>query len=450
MHMKRKLIFGVTLIALALNLAIGARTFSLAKESEAKDTVYPNLELFSTVLERVRRDYVDGGKLTYQELVRNALKGMVGELDPHSEFMDPESFKELQDDTQGSFGGIGVVVSMRDNYLTVVAPMDDSPGFRAGVLTGDRILKIAGKSTERLSLQDAVKTLRGEPGTDVSLTILRPANGLTKELKLTREAIAVDMVKDLNGKKEFPVGADKLGYVRLVQFGEKTGPELESAIKKLKAQGMQAMVLDLRWNPGGLLDQAVEVCGKFLPRGQLVVTTEGRNPAQNTSHSVRGRGDLLRGKDGAAMPLVVLVNLGSASASEIVAGCLQDTKRAYLVGETTFGKGSVQSVLPLPDGSGLRLTTAKYYTPSHKVIHEHGVTPDSLVPMTEEAERDIVLQKVPGGIESLEELEQLRVRSARDAQLERAQDVLKGILLYTERAPTTPAKPTAGAKLAAR
>ena len=364
MHMKRKLIFGVTLIALALNLAIGARTFSLAKESEAKDTVYPNLELFSTVLERVRRDYVDGGKLTYQELVRNALKGMVGELDPHSEFMDPESFKELQDDTQGSFGGIGVVVSMRDNYLTVVAPMDDSPGFRAGVLTGDRILKIAGKSTERLSLQDAVKTLRGEPGTDVSLTILRPANGLTKELKLTREAIAVDMVKDLNGKKEFPVGADKLGYVRLVQFGEKTGPELESAIKKLKAQGMQAMVLDLRWNPGGLLDQAVEVCGKFLPRGQLVVTTEGRNPAQNTSHSVRGRGDLLRGKDGAAMPLVVLVNLGSASASEIVAGCLQDTKRAYLVGETTFGKGSVQSVLPLPDGSGLRLTTAKYYTPN--------------------------------------------------------------------------------------
>ena len=449
MHMKRQLIFGITLVALGLNLALGARTFSLAKEASPKDSAYPNLELFSTVLERVRREYVDGEKLTYQELVRNALKGMVGELDPHSEFMDAESFKDLQDETQGSFGGIGVVVSMRDNYLTVVAPMDDSPGFKAGILTGDRILKIDGQSTDRAGLPDVVKSLRGAPGTDVSLTVTRPTSGVTRELKLTRAEIKVDMVKDINGGKEFPLGEDKIGYIRLVQFGEKTGSELEAAIKKLKAQGMQGLVLDLRWNPGGLLDQAVEVCEKFLPRGKLVVTTEGRNSAQNATRRAGGRGDLLTNPNGTPMPMVVLVNLGSASASEIVAGCLQDTRRAYLVGEQTFGKGSVQSVMPLPDGSALRLTTAKYYTPSHKVIHEHGVTPDSLVPLTDEEERDVMLQKVPGGGESLEAADRERIKHARDPQLDRATDVLKGILLYTERAPA-PAKRVVSGKIAAK
>lgn len=447
--MKRKLIFGITIVALGLNLALGARTFSLAKDSSPKDSAYPNLELFSTVLERVRRDYVDGEKLTYQELVRNALRGMVGELDPHSEFMDPESFQDLQDDTQGSFGGIGVVVSTRDGFLTVVSPMDDSPGFKAGILTGDRILKIDGKSTEKTTLQDAVKSLRGEPGTDVLLTVIRPSTGATREIKLTRSEIKVDMVKDINGSKQFPLGEDKIGYIRLVQFGEKTGSELEAAIKKLKAQGMQGLVLDLRWNPGGLLDQAVEVCEKFLPSGKLVVSTEGRNAAQNSTRFARGRGDLLTYPNGTSMPLVVLVNLGSASASEIVAGCLQDTRRAYLVGEQTFGKGSVQSVMPLPDGSALRLTTAKYYTPSHKVIHEHGVTPDSIVPLTDEEERDILLQKVPGGVESLEAADRDRIQKAHDPQLDRATDVLKGILLYTKRAPAPP-KPAAPGKMAVK
>lgn len=447
--MKRKLIFGITIVALGLNLALGARTFSLAKDASPKDSPYPNLELFSTVLERVRRDYVDGEKLTYQELVRNALRGMVGELDPHSEFMDPESFQDLQDDTQGSFGGIGVVVSMRDGFLTVVSPMDDSPGFKAGILTGDRILRIDGKSTEKTTLQDAVKSLRGAPGTDVSLTVGRPSTGATREIKLTRSEIKVDMVKDINGNKQFPLGEDKIGYIRLVQFGEKTGSELEAAIKKLKAQGMQGLVLDLRWNPGGLLDQAVEVCEKFLPSGKLVVSTEGRNAAQNSTRFARGRGDMLTYPNGTPMPLVVLVNLGSASASEIVAGCLQDTRRAYLVGEQTFGKGSVQSVMPLPDGSALRLTTAKYYTPSHKVIHEHGVTPDSIVPLTDEEERDILLQKVPGGVESLEPADRDRIQKAHDPQLDRATDVLKGILLYTKRAPA-PAKPAAPGKVAVK
>jgi carboxyl-terminal processing protease len=238
------------------------------------------------------------------------------------------------------------------------------------------------------------------------------------------------MVKDIKGKKEFPLGENKIGYIRLVQFGEKTSDDLENALRSLKKQGMQALILDLRWNPGGLLDQAVDVCEKFLPRGELVVTTEGRNPNQNSTRKASGRGDELHN-----MPLVVLVNLGSASASEIVAGCLQDLKRAIVLGEKTFGKGSVQSILPLSDGSALRLTTAKYYTPSHKVIHEEGITPDIMVPITPDEERDILLKQAPGGLESLDDRERERVKNSHDAQFERAMDLLKGINLFTERAP---------------
>jgi carboxyl-terminal processing protease len=424
------MIYGGVALALALNLFIGARIYFTANAAE-KDSPYSSLELFSFVLEKVRKDYVDGQKLTYQELVYGALKGMLNTLDPHSEFMEPEKYKELQNDTQGAFGGLGIVISMsKDNYITIVSPMDESPGFQAGVQTGDRIIRIDGRSTEKMSLQDAVKSLRGDPGTDVRITVFRPSANQTKEFKLTRSVINVDMVKDLQGKKEFRLGENKIGYIRLVQFGEKTSSELEKAMKKLKDQGMQALVLDLRWNPGGLLEQAVDVCEKFLPRGQLVVTTEGRNAAQSSRRVANGRGDELHN-----MPMVVLVNLGSASASEIVAGCLQDCKRAIILGEKTFGKGSVQSIMPLSDGSALRLTTAKYYTPSHKVIHEEGITPDMVVPMTEEEDHDVQLQRVPGGLESIPDKDRERVAHAHDAQLQRAMDLLKGITLFTQRSP---------------
>ncbi len=428
--MKRRIIYGVVVLALGVNLFIGARIFLSSAQAAEKDSAYPSLELFSYVMEKVRKDYVDGQNLTYQQLVYGALKGMLSTLDPHSEFMEPEKYRELQNDTQGTFGGLGIVISMRDNYITVVAPMDDSPGFRAGILSGDRIVRIDGKSTEKMGLQDAVKSLRGEPGTEVKLSVFRPASNQLKDYKLTRSIINVDMVKDINGKKEFPLGEGKVGYIRLVQFGEKTSDELERALNILKNQGMQSLILDLRWNPGGLLEQAVDVCEKFLPKGQLVVTTEGRNPAQNSARKANGRGDELRG-----MPMVVLVNLGSASASEIVAGCLQDLKRGIVLGERTFGKGSVQSILPLDDGAALRLTTAKYYTPSHKVIHEQGITPDIIVPMTDEEDRDIQLQRAPGGVESLTGPDRERVAHARDPQLDRAMDLLKGINLFTQRAP---------------
>ncbi len=427
--MKRRLIFGIIGAVLAVNLLIGARVYSSSSDAPPKDAVYPNMKLFSEVMEKVRRDYVDGTNLTYQDLVYGALKGMINELDPHSEFLDPDKYKDLQSDTEGHFGGLGIVIAMKDNFVTVVAPMEDTPGFKAGILSGDRIIKINGKSTENMTLPDAVKLLRGDPNTEVNMSLLRPSSGQVKDYKLTRAVITVDMVKDINGKKEFPLGENKIGYIRLVQFGEKTSDDLEVAINKLKSQGMQALVIDLRWNPGGLLDQAVEVCEKFLPRGQLIVSTEGRNAGQDSRHRASGRGDELHG-----MPIVVLVNLGSASASEIVSGCLQDLHRAIILGEKTFGKGSVQSIIPLDDGSALRLTTAKYYTPSHKVIHEVGITPNIVVPTTEEEDRDIRLQLTPGGVESLDEKERERMKNAHDPQLERATDLLKGIMLYTDRA----------------
>jgi carboxyl-terminal processing protease len=443
--MKRRLLYGVVITVLSVNLLIGARVYLGAAQAPDKDSAYPSLELFTYVMEKVRKDYVDGQNLKYQDLVYAALKGMLNTLDPHSEFMEAEKFKELQNDTQGAFGGLGIVVSMKDNFITVVAPMEDSPGFKAGILPGDRIIKIDGKSTERMSLPDAVKNLRGEPGTDVKISILRPTSGRVKDYTLSRAIITVDMVKDINGKKEFPLGENKIGYVRLVQFGEKTSADLEAALRKLKDQGMQALVLDLRWNPGGLLDQAVDVCEKFLPRGDLVVTTEGRNPSQTSVRKSKGRGDELNN-----MPMVVLVNLGSASASEIVAGCLKDSKRAIILGEKTFGKGSVQSIIPLTDGSALRLTTAKYYTPSHKVIHEEGITPDIVVPLTDEQERDIQLKQAPGGVQSLDDKDRDRVLSSRDPQLDRALDLLKGITLFTQRAPAPDKRIAKSDKMAAK
>jgi carboxyl-terminal processing protease len=424
--MKRRLIFSLVTVVLALNLAVGARIYlSSAQAAEQKDSPEANLEIFANVLDKVRTSYVDGTNLTYQALIYSALKGMVGSLDPHSEFMEADDYQQLQDDTEGQFGGLGLVVAMKDNFITVVAPMDDSPGFRAGILSGDRIMKIDGKSVDNVLLPDAVKQLRGQPGTQVSLTVQRPSSGAVKDYKLTRAVISMDMVKDINGKKEFPLGADKIGYVRITQFGDQTGDELEAALNRLKGEGMKALIIDLRWNPGGLLDEAVNVCAKFLPRGQLVVTTEGRDPAENSVRRADGHGDELHG-----MPIVVLANLGSASAAEIVTGCLQDLHRAYVMGEKTFGKGSVQNIFPLDDGSALKLTVAKYYTPSHKVIHEHGITPDSLVPMSDEDQASLLVKRAPGGLESLDEKDRAVVEKSRDVQLDRAEDLLKGILLY--------------------
>jgi carboxyl-terminal processing protease len=424
--MKRRLLYSVLLLVLAVNLVVGARIYFYSVEAAPKDDAYPNMKLFTTVLERVRMDYVDGEKVAYRDLIRGALKGMLNTLDPHSEYMEPAKFDDLKKDTEGAFGGVGIVVTAKSNNVVVVEPMEDTPGARAGILPGDQILKIDGKSTDKLGFQESVKRLRGKQGTEVVLTILRPSTGQVTDHKLLRDEIKIFTVRDINGKRAFPLDAEKIGYVRIIQFGEQTATDLEEALRKLENQGMTGLVLDLRDNPGGLLDQAVKVCEKFLPKSSLVVSTEGRNATQKAEYRATGRNSHPK------IPMAVLVNDGSASASEIVAGCLQDYKRALVVGEQSFGKGSVQTIVPLQDGSALRLTTAKYYTPSHKVIHEHGITPDIVVAMPDQDEADLLLKRSPGGIEGLNEPERERVKNVRDVQLDRASDLLRGLNLFSQ------------------
>jgi len=424
--MNRRLVFGLVAALLLLNLAVGAKIYLGTAHTVSDDaSAAANFDLFDDAIQKIRKEYVDGKDLTYHDLVYAALKGAVSKLDPHSEFLDADSFQQLQDDTQGQFGGLGLVVAMRDGHVTVVAPMEDTPGARAGILTGDRIVKVEGKSVDKEPLADVVKLLRGDPGSTVQLTLERPTTGATKTYTLQRAIILVAMVRDINGRKEFPVDADKIGYVRITQFGDKVADELASALTKLKAQGLKGLVLDLRWNPGGLLDQAVEVCQQFLPRGQLVVSTEGRHSVEK--YFAKGGGDELK-----AIPIVVLCNLGSASAAEIVTGCLQDLHRAVVLGEQTFGKGSVQTIFPLDDGSALKLTIAKYYTPSHKVIHEHGITPDIVLPVGDLEEAALMLKRTPGGLESLPDRERARWQAIADEQLQRAVTVLKDLAQYDQ------------------
>jgi carboxyl-terminal processing protease len=428
--MNRRIFNGFLVAALSVNLFFGAQIYLYSARASQKDDPYENYKLLADVLEKVRQEYVDGDKLTYQDLIHGALKGMLNSLDPHSEFMDRDKFDELKKETEGEFGGVGIIVQMKSGVLTIITPMEDSPGSRAGIMPQDQILKINGKTASHYELEDAVKELRGEPGTSVHLTIRRPSNSQVKDYVLQRAIIKVDTAKDINDKEDFPLGLNGIGYVRLTQFGEKTSDELDKALKKLTDQGMKALILDLRENPGGLLEQAGQVCEKFLPRETLIVTTEGRGQTRLSEYRANGRGKRID------MPMVVLVNGDSASASEIVAGCLQDlqsTTHAIIVGEQTFGKGSVQSILPLPDGSALRLTTAKYYTPNHYVIHQKGITPDIVVPMSQEDEQNLMLKHMPGAMEILDDKERAQVTAVRDRQLDRAQDLLKGILLYAQR-----------------
>lgn len=425
--MRKRILYSVLVVLLGLNLIVGAQIYLTSAQAAEKNNVYQQMDLFVRVLEKVRLEYVEGDKVTYQELIYGALKGMLNGLDPHSEFMEPTKYEDLRNDTEGAYGGVGLVVSLRDSVLTVVSPMEDSPAFRAGILAGDQIIRIDGKSTEKLTMTDAVKRLKGEPGTTVTLTISRSSVSQPQDFTLTRAVIKLDTVKDANGQRSFPLSENKIGYVRITQFGEQTTRDLEDALKKLKKQGMEGLILDLRNNPGGLLDQAVGVCELFVQRGALIVSTEGRAPQSKAKYRSRGRDQF------PDLEIVVLVNGGSASASEIVAGCLQDRGRALIMGDQTFGKGSVQSIMPLQDGSALRLTTAKYYTPSDKVIHEKGITPDSIIPMSPEEEEALNWQRVPGGLSGLDPERRALAENARDVQLERAMDYMKAFLLHQHR-----------------
>lgn len=424
--MKKRLLQSVGALVLVFNVALGMRVYTaLAAEEDKKDAGYSSMAVFARAMQLIRQDYVDEKKVDYDKLTHAALRGMLESLDPHSQFMEATDFKGMQDDTNSRFGGLGVVVAQREGNLVIVSPMEGTPGFRAGLLPDDQIIKIDGRSTEKMDLGDAINLLRGEPGQKITLTILRPATKDVKDYPLVREEIKVASVKDAKilGPE---LGAEfKIGYTRITQFNAPTAGELGAKLDELEEKGMQALVLDLRYNPGGLLNSAVDVAGQFLPPKTLVVSTEGRVPSQSkmyrTSETAKQR---------SKYPVAVLINNGSASGSEIVAGALKDLNRAIVVGETTFGKGSVQSVVQLQDGSALRLTTAKYYTPSKNVIHEHGVAPTIRATFTAEQERLLMLQRRE---EMLSEADKKELVGFRDTQLERAVDALKGVMIYGAR-----------------
>src|SRR5271169_2367071 len=422
--MKRKALYGFLSLLLIFNLVVGVKVFTSSAAADSDDAGYENLTVFTRALQLIRQDYVDANKIGYRDLTYSALRGMLGSLDPHSQFMEPTDFREMQNETRSEFGGLGIVVSTKDGVLTVVSPMEDTPGFRAGILPGDQILRINGTTTEKMSLQDAIDLLRGDPGQKVTLTIFRPSNKETKDYVLQREIIKVASVKDSKILDQSITGNFKIGYLRITQFNEPTAQELAQKLNELQAKGMQALIVDLRYNPGGLLTSAVDVCGLFLPPRTLVAYTEGRDAAQRREYFTDSGG-----KQRLNFPLAVLANGLSASGAEIVAGALKDLKRAVIVGETTFGKGVVQTPMPLPDGSALWLTTAKYYTPGKQVIQEKGITPDIESAIDAERERALLLRQ-RGGLLTAEE--QKLVRETPDAQLERAVDALHSLIIYRQ------------------
>ena len=423
----------LTLGVVCFLLIAGSGLYSVRLLAQQEET-YQYTLLFTRIIELVRQDYVDAGKVQYRDLIYAALRGMLNSLDPHSQFMDEESFAEMQKDTKGQFSGLGLVVGLREGYLTVLTSIEETPSFRAGILSGDRILKIDNKSTDKMGQQDAVKRLKGVRGSKVKLMIMRPATGQEGpgeilEIELTREVIKVATVRDSKILPDELTGGDTIGYIRIEQFGEKTEEEFEAILVDLEKKGMKSLIIDLRNNPGGLLDSAVEIAGKFLSKGQVVVSTQGRNSIQGIDYRPK------LSKRHPAYPIVVMVNGYSASGAEIVAGALKDLQRAILVGERTFGKGSVQTVQDLGNGTGIRLTTAKYYTPSKKVIHEVGVEPHFLVPVTEQEERLLLQVRVNRGFVGQNQEQ----REVRDTQLDRAIGILKGIRIYRERNKSTPA-----------
>ena len=363
---KKATLFVATVAVLTLTIAFGVQR-RCAAQGSGND--YESIELFTDVLSIVKKSYVE--EVDTKKLIYGAINGMLSSLDPHSSFMPPDTYKEMKIDTKGAFGGLGIEITVKDGILTVISPIEDTPAFKAGIKAGDQILKIDDKFTKDMTITDAVKKMRGVKGTKVTLTIMREGFEKTKEFVLERDIIQVKSVKS-------KVLDDGFGYVRISQFQEKTDDDLEKALKSLQAEKpLKGLVLDLRNDPGGLLEQAVRVCEHFTEEGQLIVYTEGREKDSKMRFTSR------KGGKEPNYPIVVLINSGSASASEIVAGCLQDHKRAVVMGTQSFGKGSVQTIIPLSDNSGLRLTTARYFTPSGRSIQAKGITPDILAEKVE-------------------------------------------------------------------
>ena len=417
-------IYGFTIITLIL--------FIFAVNAEEKETsIYQQLNMFGEVYERVRREYVD--EISDKELIEAAIEGMLQSLDPHSSFMNSESFKDMQVQTKGEFGGLGIEVTMEDGFVKVVSPIDDTPAFEAGVQAGDFIIEIDGVSVYGMTLGEAVDQMRGLINTEITIKISR-GDAEPFDIKIIRDKIKVQSVK---ARRE-----GNAAYLRITSFNEKTESGLLKKMKKLKEEigkDITGVILDLRNNPGGLLTQAVAVSDAFLNRGEIVSTRGRKKRSQQKFTAISG--DISDG-----LPLVILINGGSASASEIVAGALQDHKRAIIMGTTSFGKGSVQTIIPIQRDSAMRLTTARYYTPSGNSIQAKGIVPDIMVkqakieelePFSNRKESDLKghLENPTEGNANLEKIKKensnTEVENKKiDYQLNRAIDLLEGISLY--------------------
>ncbi len=432
--MKRRRLIAVLGWFVVVSLLIGGLLVSETpmKIADAEPQDYQDLRLFTEALTIIKNSYVE--EVDTKDLIYGALKGMLRTLDPHSAFMPPDEYKEMQIDTRGEFGGLGIQIGIKKGMLTVIAPIEDTPAWKAGLKAGDKIIKVDGESTRDMTLFEAVKKMRGPRGTEVTITIMREGWKEPRDFTITRDIIKIKSVK-------YRVVDDGIGYVKINQFQERTASELESALKSLKEKEVDSLVLDLRNNPGGLLTSAVDVTEQFLPPDRLVVYIKGRT-GDKTEYKTKGNRPYYD------MPMIVLVNHGSASASEIVAGALKDWKRAVLLGVKTFGKGSVQSVIQLSGGSGLRLTTAKYYTPKGISIQNEGIEPDIVVkikPQNGEAYPVIREKDLEHHLENEQKPEEekqqkkeekevapIQVDEDNDVQLQRAIDLLKGWRVFRQ------------------
>jgi carboxyl-terminal processing protease len=421
---KRTIVLTVFLVLLILGPYGDSRVSAIDRSS-----TYKSLKTFSEVLDMVEKNYVE--PVETDKLIQGAINGMIKSLDPHSSFMTAEMYKELEVDTRGSFGGIGIEITILKDVLTVVSPIEETPAYNAGVKSGDQIIKIDGKSTKDITIQEAVSKLRGPKDTKVTITIMREGLAKPKDIEITRSTIKIRSIKS-------KVYDDHIGYIRISSFQERTGDDLKKALQEIeaKARPLKGIVLDMRNNPGGLLNQSVEVSDAFLKSG-IIVSTRGRSKSMESKATAKDDGDE------PTCPMVALVNEGTASAAEIVSGALQDNGRAVILGTQTFGKGSVQTVIPLEDGAALKLTTAKYYTPKGRSIQAEGITPDIVVKQirppeekTEEkanADNQMLREKdLKGHIKSPTENE-VKVDDAKketdnldkDTQLKNAIDILK-------------------------
>jgi carboxyl-terminal processing protease len=414
----------ILVLAAAAVLGLGACLGAL--RLGAAWSLFPNRDLDRSsayvreVLKIVNENYVDPGASGYDALARLSIHGMVDSLDPHSEFLESKDNQELEEDLDGEYGGIGIEVEMHKGAFAVVAPIPGSPGDRAGILAGDEIVGIDGKTVDRaMPMETVVNRLRGKPRTHVRIGLVRPGTALRLDLDLVREVIKVVSVRGAR------VIDGSIGYLKIRDFSEHTGEQFDDALNQLLKKGIDCLVIDLRNNPGGLLDAAVEVAEPFFKKGELIVYTQGRRPADRENFLSETEGEPLR------MPVAVLINGDTASAAEIVAGALKDTSRAVIVGERSFGKGSVQSIFKLKNGEGLRLTTAHYFTPSGVMIHARGIAPQVEVVMSAEEDRRLDMQSSRPEIADAGDFrERFGFERIEDRQLDAALDVLRAVRMY--------------------